>query len=115
MKIALLDDVKSRRTQIVEGLGKHYDVLICATSNDLINAVQNGKNELFLIEVETWNKGKSIYNYLNLSKKLEKKPIIFYNAEEGFANLPERAKNEKDQILRKPTEVQAVIDTVQKM
>lgn len=113
MKIAMLDGTRVRKTQLQELLVKNkYDVTACRNSNDFLNVVTEGNADILLIDMETWSKGKSVYNYFSVPKKLEKKTVVFYNAEEGFSALPERTNNEKDQIVRKPSELQAVVDAI---
>lgn len=113
MKILLMDDSKQRRSKIKEDVAKiNKDVTDINSSNDLITNIENGKADLILLDSDTWKKGKSIYNYLRISKKLEKTPIVFYNVDEETITIPDRAKNDKDVVLSRPTEVETIVDAV---
>ena len=114
MKILLLDDSRKRRVQIKEAVSQNqHKLLDCSTSNDFVSSLENDSPELVLLDMETWRKGKSIYNYFRISKKLENIPIIFYNAEEDSYFIPERNRHEKDRVLSKPTEVENIVETMQ--
>jgi len=110
MKILLLDDYRVRRNGLVEALQKkRYEVAACYSSNEFITLLEKQKFDLLLLDLESWNRGKSIYNQFAIAKKLENLPILFYNANMNFSMLNDRARHQKDRILFRPTEVEAII------
>ncbi|MCU0608253.1 MAG: response regulator [Chitinispirillaceae bacterium] len=114
MKIVILDDTRKSRTALTDALSKKKkDVADCFSSNEFINAIEKGKIDLILMDMESWTKGRSIYNYFSIAKKLEDVPVLFYNAAPNFSVLEDRPRHAKDQILFKPTETVAVITCVQ--
>jgi DNA-binding NtrC family response regulator len=113
MEIVILDDVKSRRTAIVESLEKNrYKVIQCATSNEFMNVVNSASPGHFLIDVDTWHRGRSLYTYFQIGKKMERFPVLFYNAPLNFTAVTDRVRHEKDFVLQKPSEVEAIVDAV---
>lgn len=80
-----------------------------------MTAVESEKPNLALLDMGTWKKGKSIYNYFRVGKKLENVPVILYNAEEDAYFITDRARHDKDRILSNPTEIETIIDTVQQV
>jgi DNA-binding NtrC family response regulator len=114
MKILLLDDTKPRRNQLVDALQKkRYEVTSCYGTNDFVNAVEKHKADMILLDMESWYRGRAIYDYLNLAKRLENLPILFYNAHMNFSILNNRPRHAKDRILFKPSEVDAILGSLQ--
>lgn len=114
MKIVIMDDTRKRREQLKEEISKHYkDVQDIYSSNDFITTIEESAPDLILLDMETWRKGKSIYNYIRLGKKLENTPIILYNAEEDTYFIQDRTRHEKDRVLPKPTEIVNIVELVQ--
>jgi DNA-binding response OmpR family regulator len=114
MKILILDDWRTRRNELTDKLRKKRDeitALYC--SNDFIDSVDKAKYDIALMDLESWNRGKPLYNRFGTAKKLEKTPIIFYNAPSNFTALDNRQKHAKDRVLPKPTEADAVIAGLQ--
>jgi DNA-binding response OmpR family regulator len=115
MKILVMDDTRKRRNQIKEEIVKKgHEVTECFTSNEFMNRIGENKAELILLDADTWKKGKSIYNYFRIAKKMENIPVVFYNSEDDNMAIPERSGNERDLVLSKPTEIEAVLDRVQR-
>lgn len=113
MKIVVMDDTRKRREQIKEAISVHCkDVFDCYSSNDFVASIEESAPDLILLDMETWRKGKSIYNYLKLGKKLENIPIILYNAEEDTYFIQDRTRHDKDRVLSKPTEVESIVELV---
>jgi DNA-binding NtrC family response regulator len=114
MKILLLDDYRTRRNGLVDALQKkRYEVTACYSSNDFITAIDKHKFDVLLLDMESWYRGKSIYLQFGVAKKLESLPILFYNANVNFSMLNDRARHQKDRILFKPTEVDAIVAGLQ--
>jgi len=114
MKILIVDDLKKRKQQIKEAIEmRHHEVSDCHLTNDFMDALENNSYDMIVLDMETWKKGKSVYNYFKVGKRLENIPIILYNAEEDTYFIPDRVRHEKDRILSKPVDVDTVIDTVQ--
>ncbi|NLD99988.1 MAG: response regulator [Fibrobacter sp.] len=113
MKILIVDDLKRRKQQLKEAIEKQHQVTDISLTNEFMTIVENETFDMIVLDMETWKKGKSVYNYFKIGKKLENIPIILYNAEEDTYFIPDRVRHEKDRILSKPVDVETVIDTVQ--
>lgn len=114
MKIVVMDDTRSRREQLKEAIEKHHHAVTdIYSSNDLITLLDESTPDLIILDMETWRKGKSIYNYFKIGKKLENIPVLLYNAEEDTYFIQDRARHEKDRVLSKPTEIENIVDLVQ--
>jgi len=113
MDVVILDEMKSRRAAIAESLEKNrYKVVQCATSNDFMNAISTMTFGHFLIDVESWQHGRSLYAYFQIGKKIERVPVLFYNAPPNFTAVNERTKHEKDSVLQTPAEVDSIVDAM---
>jgi DNA-binding NtrC family response regulator len=113
MEVLILDDLKSRKTKLVETLEKRrYKVVQCGTSNDFLNAVNHSLPGLILLDFDTWHRGRSINAYFQIGKRIEHVPVVFYNAPPNFVALNDRNRHEKDYVLPKPSEVDSVIEAV---
>jgi DNA-binding NtrC family response regulator len=113
MKILVLDELKSRKTEMTSALEKNkHKVLACATSNEFFNAIEDQSLSCICLEYETWHKGRAIYGYFNIPKKIERKPVIVYNSPIHCAGLANRVKNEKDRMLPKPTDSNTLVEAV---
>jgi DNA-binding NtrC family response regulator len=114
MKIIILDDWRTRRNELADKLRKKRDEVIpLYGSSEFIETVEKGKGDFLLLDLESWNRGKSIYNRFGIAKKLENIPVIFYNAHTNFSGLDARPRHSKDRILPKPTETDAVLAGLQ--
>ena len=115
MKILVMDDTRKRRNLLKEEITKKgHEVLECFTSNEFMNKIGENKAELILLDSDTWKKGKSIYSYFKIAKKMENIPVIYYNSEDDSMAIQDRSGNERDLVLSKPTEIEAIIDRVQR-
>ena len=113
MEIVIFDELKSRRTAIAESLEKNrYKVVQCGTSNEFMNAVNATSGGHYCIDVDSWHHGRSLYAYFQIGKRMERVPVLFYNAPQNFASLGDRTRHEKDYVLQKPSEVSAIVDAV---
>ncbi len=113
MEMVILDDVKSRRTALAQTLEKsRHKVVQCATSNEFMNALSTISPGLFLVDVDTWRRGRSLYAYFQIGKKMERFPVLFYNAPQNFTAISDRARHEKDYVLQKPSEVGVIVEAV---
>lgn len=114
MKIIIMDDTRKRREELKTAVEKHHkNVLALYSSNDFITTVEESVPDLILLDMETWKKGKAIYNYLKIGKKLDNTPVILYNAEEDMYFIQDRSRHEKDRVLQKPTDVSTIAELVQ--
>jgi FixJ family two-component response regulator len=114
MEVLILDDLKSRKTKLVEMIEKRmYKVVQCGTSNDFLSAVDHSLPGLILLDFDTWHRGRSINAYFQTGKKIEHVPVVFYNTPPNFVALSDRNRHEKDFVLQKPPEVDSVdVDSV---
>jgi DNA-binding NtrC family response regulator len=114
MKILILDDTRKRRNQLTDALQKkRFEPTACYSTNEFISSLDKHKFDVVLLDMDSWNRGKSVYNYLGLAKRLENLPIVFYNAGMNFSILNDRPRHGKDRILFKPTEADAIINSLQ--
>jgi DNA-binding NtrC family response regulator len=113
MKVLLLDDVKSRKGELTTALEKSkYKVTVCSTCNEFISAVEDQSIGCLCLDYDTWHKGRSIYGYFNIPKRMERTPIIVYNSPTHYSAITNRAKHEKDRMLPKPTEAFSLVEAV---
>ena len=111
MKVMLLDESRKRAAQIAEAVGNGKHTLVsCGNSNEFMTALGETSADKLLLDVESWNNGKAIYRYFDVSRSLEDMPVVFYNAPEEFAGIPDRPKHSKDHILTKPTEADSIVE-----
>jgi DNA-binding NtrC family response regulator len=113
MKILVLDDLKSRKSEMVAALEKSkHKVTVCASSNDFINAVEDPSIGCICLDYETWHKGRAIYGYFDIPKRIERTPVVMYNSPTHYNTMVNRAKHDKDRMLPKPTEPFALAEAV---
>lgn len=116
MNVLLMDDTLKRRATIKEAIEKSKNkVNDCYSSNDFITFLENEPPDLVVLDMDTWKKGKSIYNYFRISKKLENIPVVLYNAEEDANFVPDRSRHDRDRTLSKPSELDTIVDTIQQI
>ncbi len=113
MDIIVLDGLKTRRNELTALLEKNrHKVVSCSSSNDFMTAVSSSTPTHVCVDVESWHQGRAMYSYFDIGKKLEAVPVVFYNAPQNFTALPDRPRNEKDYVLTKPTEVEAIAEAL---
>ena len=67
MKVLLMDDVRVRRNHIKDAASKlNHEVTDCFSTNDFISIVEDSVPELLILDMDTWRKGKAIYNYFRI-------------------------------------------------
>jgi DNA-binding NtrC family response regulator len=114
MKIIIMDDTRKRREELKAAIEKHHKgVIDLYASNDLISSIDESAPDLLVLDMETWKKGRSIYNYFKIGKKLENTAVILYNADEDMYFIQDRTRHEKDRILQKPADLNAISELVQ--
>ncbi|MFP4162697.1 MAG: hypothetical protein ACLFQB_03010 [Chitinispirillaceae bacterium] len=110
MKVLVLDDGHKRVAQMLEEMEKkNIEAVDCSTSNCFLDSLNTSQFDSLLMNVETWEKGRSIYEYFGINQKLENTPIVFYNADETFSSLNNRTPHDRDQVLYKPSDVDSVV------
>jgi DNA-binding NtrC family response regulator len=113
VEIVILDEVKSRRTAIAGSLEKNrFKVVQCGTSNEFMNAVNTMSPGHFCIDVDSWHHGRSLYTYFQVGKRIERIPVLFYNAPLNFTAISDRTRHEKDFVIQKPSEVDTIVDAM---
>ncbi len=113
MKVLVLDEMKSRKSEIVVLLEKSkHKATACSTSNEFITAVEDQSLNCICVDFETWHKGRAIYGYFQIPKKMEHVPVVMYNSPTHSATLSNRVKHEKDRVLPKPTDTVMLVDAV---
>ncbi|MDD5676140.1 MAG: response regulator [Chitinivibrionales bacterium] len=113
MNVLIVDESKKNRAQIAETLAKNkITVSACGSTNELVNLLGTTSWDTILFDADSWRHNSPIITYFALAKKLEKFPIVFYNANEKFSPAPERQKNERDKVLQKPFDLSALMSAV---
>ncbi len=113
MKILVMDEAKSRKNQIAEALEKSkHKVVQCSGSNEFLSAMEEQSFGLICLDFDTWNHGRSIYNYFKIPKRIEQMPLIVYNSPANFSAFANRPRHDKDRILAKPSDTKAIVDAV---
>jgi len=113
MDIIVLDGLKTRRNELTAILEKgRHKVVSCSSSNDFMTAVASTTNAHVCVDVDSWHQGRAMYSYFQIGKKLEGVPVVFYNAPQNFTALADRQRNEKDYVLTKPTDVEAIAEAL---
>jgi DNA-binding response OmpR family regulator len=113
MNILVVEESRKFRTQIAEALAKNkITVSVCSSTNEFVNLLGTTTWDTILFNADAWRHNTPIITYFTLAKKLEKFPIIFYNATEKFSAAPVRQKNDKDRILPKPLDCAALVSAI---
>ena len=113
MKIVVLDESKRRKEQIADLLEeKGHDVIVCSSSGEFMETIEASTPDKILLNIESWQHGKTIYNYFKFSKKMAETPITFYNAPENFTAIQDRNPNQGDKIYTKHTEIEEVLGDI---
>lgn len=112
MKVLVLDDKNKKNGKINDLLDKKkIDGALCSSSNEFLNAVESSKFDTLFINADTWCRGRAIYDYFDIGKKIEQKRVIFYNAEEKFAGISGRRSVGQDKIHYKPVDLETVFSS----
>jgi DNA-binding response OmpR family regulator len=113
MNVLVVEESKKNRTQIAEALTKSkVTVSTCGSTNEFVNLLGTTSWDAILFNADAWRHNTPIVTYFTLAKKLEKFPIIFYNATEKFSPAPVRQKNDKDRILPKPFDCAVLVSAI---
>ena len=112
MKALVLDSVTRKEADFLREAfaRKQIEAAVCYTSNEFLTAVNANEFASIYIDMETWKKGRCIYEYLDVGAKLANKPAVFYNADEKFGGIVGRTPHEQDRILYKPSDVMTAIE-----
>jgi hypothetical protein len=113
MKVLIVDDQQKRATQLAELVrSRKVDAVVCCGSNEFMDALQGGSARAMLLDMETWRKGRSVYGYFGVARKLVDVPVVFYNAPEGFTALPDRPRLDKDTVLPTTATVETIAESL---
>ncbi len=113
MKIVLLYEDKLNReklTKQIETAG--HDITLCTTSGNFMEAVYENSADLYIIDVKSWFRGSSIYNYYNVPVKLSGVRSIFFNTPEGFTSVEGRESMDVDSIIENDGALEKIIAAV---
>jgi DNA-binding response OmpR family regulator len=114
MKLIIHDESRKRQVQLSDKLRqRNHEVIPAYSSGDLMERVQEQNPDMLLVDVSSWLRGRVIYNYFRFPEKLSSIPVIFFNAPENFSGLYNRARNDKDRVLSKPVDIDAIVDSVE--
>ncbi|MBD3320328.1 MAG: response regulator [Chitinivibrionales bacterium] len=114
MEILVVDDSRKRQGILCGMLEKKgTSISCCSSSNDFISVVDESAPDRIVLDLDTWRKGKGIYNYFGFAGRLSGIPIVFFNAPENFSTLQGREPHEQDRILRHPTEVKDLVSVIE--
>ena len=113
MKVMVVDEVQARATELAGLLSaKDHDVVCCGGSCQFMDAVQEQGTKAIMLDVESWQKGRSVYEYFDIAHRLADIPMVFYNAPEDFSELQDRPRLDKDVILPKPATADAIAESL---
>jgi DNA-binding response OmpR family regulator len=116
MKVLVHDEAQKRASQIADALEKkRHTVKACSGTGDFMTVIEEWRPDKIIMDVETWRKDTPMLNYFQFAKKIERIPLLFYNAEEGFSVDGFRSPAEKDRILPRPTKVEQIIATFEQV
>lgn len=111
MKVLVLDDAWKQTGHIREVFSKKgVDAEVCSTSNEFMAALYTTNFEAVYINAETWNKGRSIYDYFGAGPRFNAKPAVFYNVDEKFVPPADRVPNEQDRVLAAPSDIETALE-----
>jgi DNA-binding response OmpR family regulator len=100
MTVIILDENKHRTAQLNDLLQKKQcKVLSVHTSNDFLGLISSEKVDKVLLDSVTFAKGRSIFRYLNIGKKLANIPVISYNSSNALVGLEGREAHVRDRML----------------
>ncbi|MDR0307208.1 MAG: hypothetical protein LBI42_10275 [Chitinispirillales bacterium] len=109
MKVLVLDDTHKKNPKLREALDKKkLDAALCSSSNEFLTAVDSASFDTLFINAETWSKGRAIYDYFDIAKKIETKPVVFYNTEESFVGIKNRKPGDQDKVHLISTDLETV-------
>jgi len=114
MKCVVLED-RGKKGEAVRGAfsKKKIDVVFCTSSNDFMAAVSASKFDVAVINADAWGRGRAIYDYFDLGRKLEGKRLVFFNASEQFVPAVKYRKHgDKDVVYREPIEYEALVEAL---
>jgi DNA-binding response OmpR family regulator len=113
MNVLILDESRKRRANIADRLSqKNHSVSVSSISGEFLELMNQGAYDMVILDVESWQRGKSIYNYFGIGKRLSETPVIFLNAPDNFVSVSERPRNSGDRVFQRPFDLDAVVDSV---
>jgi len=113
VKVVVLDDLKKRNEQVTNMLEeKGYDVVACLATGEFMEIIETTSPDTILLDVESWQRGKSVFNYFKFSRELEEIPILFYNAPENFSNIIDRSQHQHDKVFHRQVQLDEIISNV---
>ena len=113
MKVVVLDDIKGRNREISElAEKKGHKVISCSSANSFMEAIQDEKIDMYIIELSSWNSGLAIYKYINIIEKMGVTPAIIFNAPENLVALSGRDENEADIILSNEVTADEIVEAI---
>ena len=113
MKILLLESSHKRREQLSEELmSKNVQVVSCVTTNDFLDTLSESPFDKIVMNADFWEKGKSIYCYFGIGKKLQNTPLLVYGAEEKITAVCDRTRHDEDRFLTGTADVETIIEAV---
>jgi len=114
MKIIVMDEARKKNMQICEILQrKKHTVVSCMNSASFLDALEESMPDRVVLNVETWQRGRAMFKYFDIPKKLGPVPIVFYNVPENFVNINLREKNEADRVIQNPAEPEAIAAAIE--
>lgn len=110
MTVVVFDEMKNRRQQIVHLLNaKGYSVKPCFASGDFMDILDRNSIDKIIMDVDSWRHSRAIFDYFNVSRKLQNIPIIFYNAPETFVSIHDRSQGIQDKVYQKTCAADAIV------
>lgn len=113
MKVMVVDELKNRNEKICSVLSEmNHEVVSCSTTNDFMTHIEDAP-EAVILDVDSWRRGNMIYSYFSFSKKLSSVPVVFFSAPEGFTTLAGRQRTQKDRVVHRPLDIDAIVSALE--
>lgn len=113
MKVVVLYENKRNRIELVDALtAAGNTVVACTSSSDFLEAAESTDIDRLIIDVKSWFRGTAIYQYFDITAKLEATPAIFFDAPEGFSSIEGRATLPSDIILEKERSIDVILNAL---
>jgi len=113
MNVAVLYENKRNRSELKAAIErKGHEVVLASNTNEFFELLGADTADAYILDMTAWYRGKSIYNYFAVPKKISETPVVFLNVPEGFTALEGRAPIPGDVLLEKDAgreEIAAVI------
>lgn len=113
MNVAVLYENKRNRSELKAAIErKGHEVVLASNTNEFFELLGADTADTYVIDMQAWYRGRAIYKYFGIPRKIADTPVIFLNIPEGFTALEGRDTIPGDVMLEKDAgleEIAAVI------